>query len=511
MKKVKIVGAGISGLAAGCYLQMNGYETEIVEMHNISGGLCTSWKRGGYNFDGCIHWLLGSDKGSAFYKLWSELIDLGEIEFVNHSKRVSIEVKDNIDKYGNKIFELYSNIDELEKYLLDVSPEDMAPIKEFVDSIRFIQKYQLPPLVEKAPQLRTFSEKVGLLKYLPLIIFINKWSKITNISFAKKIKNPFLKEAFELLFEGEEHTLLIITMQMAYFSTGCAGYPVNGSLTFAKRLEERYFKLGGKIRFDTKVDKIITKNNTAVGIQTDENQILAADIVISAADWNFTVFKALEGKYIDTVITSLKEEKVFDVFPSALLISIGVSGLFQDIPHLFRFPLDEVLKLEDGSEIKRMEAHIYSYDRTMSPKDKTTISVTVQTSNADFWINLREKNYARYKEIKANVAQEVIKRLDKKFGNVKNNVEVIDVATPATFSRYTGNWKGSIQGWMPKKNLFAPSPVKNTLPGLKNFYLTGQWLVPGGGLPIALLTGRNIAQIICKNDKKVFAIEEKTV
>lgn len=510
-KKVKIIGAGISGLATGCYLQMNGYETEIVEMHNLSGGLCTSWKRGGYNFDGCIHWLLGSDKGSAFYKLWSELIDLEKIEFVNHSKRVSIEVKDNVDKYGNKIFELYSNIDELEKYLLDLSPEDTAPIKEFIDSIRFIQKYELPPLVEKAPELRTFSEKVSLLKYLPVVLFINKWSKITNISFAKKIKNPFLKEAFELLFEGEEHTLLIITMQMAYFSIGCAGYPVNGSLTFAKKLEERYYKLGGKIRVNTKVDKIITENNTAVGIQINENHILDADIVISAADWNFTVFKALEGKYIDTDITSLKEQKVLDVFPSILLISIGVSSLFKDIPHLLRFPLDEVLELEDGSEVKRMEAHIYNYDRTMSLKDKTTIAVTLQTSNADFWINLREKDYVRYKEIKNNIAQEVIKRLDNKFGNIKNNVEVIDVATPATFMRYTGNWKGSIQGWMPTKKLFASSPVKSTLTGLKNFYLTGHWLVPGGGLPIALLTGRNIAQIICKNDNKIFVSEEKTV
>ena len=37
-----IVGAGISGLAAGCYAQMNGYRTRIFEMHNQPGGLCTA-------------------------------------------------------------------------------------------------------------------------------------------------------------------------------------------------------------------------------------------------------------------------------------------------------------------------------------------------------------------------------------------------------------------------------------------------------------------------------------
>jgi phytoene dehydrogenase-like protein len=46
-KNIKIIGAGISGLSAGCYLQMNGYETEIFEMNTIPGGLCTSWERKG--------------------------------------------------------------------------------------------------------------------------------------------------------------------------------------------------------------------------------------------------------------------------------------------------------------------------------------------------------------------------------------------------------------------------------------------------------------------------------
>lgn len=507
MKKVKIIGAGISGLAAGCYLQMNGYETEIFENNSIPGGLCTSWERGGYHFDGCIHWLLGSDKGSAFYRIWSELLEMRDIPFINHKTRVSIEVKESMDRYGNKVFTLYSNIDELEKYLLDLSPEDNSLIKEFINSIRFVKKYELPPLIEKAPDTRTLSDKIKMLKYLPLIMFINKWSKITNISFAKRFKSPFLKEAFELLYEGKEYTLLAMTMQLAYFSSGCAGYPVNGSLTLSKRLEERYYKLGGSIRFSTGVTKIITENHAAVGIQTDNNQIVDADIVISAADWNFTVFKALEGKYTDKVITSLKNQEILDVFESALLISLGVSGLFEITPHLLRFPLDEAFKIEDGTTFERIEAHIYNYDKTMSPEGKTTITVTLMTKNGDFWINLRETDYPTYKEIKAKIGQEIIDILDNKLGGIKSSVEVIDVATPATFSRYTGNWKGSIQGWMPSTKLFSPSPVKNTLPGLKSLYMTGHWMVPGGGLPTALLTGRNIAQIICKNDNKVFEIK----
>jgi phytoene dehydrogenase-like protein len=46
--------------------------------------------------------------------------------------------------------------------------------------------------------------------------------------------------------------------------------------------------------------------------------------------------------------------------------------------------------------------------------------------------------------------------------------------------------------------------LKKTLPGLNNFYMIGQWVEPGGGLPTALMSGRNVSQIICKKDKKEF-------
>jgi phytoene dehydrogenase-like protein len=40
-----------------------------------------------------------------------------------------------------------------------------------------------------------------------------------------------------------------------------------------------------------------------------------------------------------------------------------------------------------------------------------------------------------------------------------------------------------------------------TLPGLRNFYMVGQWISPGGGLPSGLLTARNVAQMICKDNR----------
>jgi phytoene dehydrogenase-like protein len=504
--RIKIIGAGISGLAAGCYLQMNGYETEIIEQHGTSGGLCTSWKRSGYTFDGCIHWLLGSAEGSAFNRLWSELFDVRARQFVNHAVRVSIETKNAHDGRGNRVFHLYSNVDKLEAYMLEIAPEDKAQILKFTNSIRYISKFDLPPLVEKAPKVRTFLDKLKLLKLLPLMLFVSKWARITNVDFAGTLTNPFLKEVFLLLFEGREFSVLLMTMQLVYFNTGCAGYPVNGSRSFASSLEDRYRKLGGRIAFNTRVSAIVTANNAATGIRTADNRVLDADTVISAADWHFTVFEALDGHFTDATIRSLGNQEMLDVFDSAILISLGVSRSFPAEPHLLRFPLDRVLKLGDGTARTRMEVHIFSYDRAMAPEGKTVLSVTLTTRNGDFWIDLRKNDLPGYKELKSEIAGVVIDILEKKLGDIKDRVEVVDVATPATFFRYTGNWKGSIQGWMPAKKLLSASPVKNTLPGLKNFFMIGHWTEPGGGVPIALLTGRNIAQEICQKDRKVFSV-----
>jgi phytoene dehydrogenase-like protein len=49
-----------------------------------------------------------------------------------------------------------------------------------------------------------------------------------------------------------------------------------------------------------------------------------------------------------------------------------------------------------------------------------------------------------------------------------------------------------------------PFRMSKKLPGLESFYMAGQWVEPGGGLPPSALSGRNVIQLICKQDKKHF-------
>jgi len=61
--KVVIIGGGIAGLSTAVYARSCGYDVECLEQHRGPGGLATSWRRGDYVFEACLHWLVGSRPG----------------------------------------------------------------------------------------------------------------------------------------------------------------------------------------------------------------------------------------------------------------------------------------------------------------------------------------------------------------------------------------------------------------------------------------------------------------
>jgi phytoene dehydrogenase-like protein len=76
-----------------------------------------------------------------------------------------------------------------------------------------------------------------------------------------------------------------------------------------------------------------------------------------------------------------------------------------------------------------------------------------------------------------------------------------------TYERYTGNWQGSMEGWMittDTPGAMLGSGMDQTLPGLESFYMAGQWVQPGGGVPTAAWSARRAMQRICKEDRRRF-------
>ena len=73
-KKIVIIGGGIAGLCAAVYALKCGYQVEVLEMHDMAGGLAMSWRRGPYTFETCLHWLIGSSPHGDFHAQWQEIL-----------------------------------------------------------------------------------------------------------------------------------------------------------------------------------------------------------------------------------------------------------------------------------------------------------------------------------------------------------------------------------------------------------------------------------------------------
>jgi len=490
-KSIIIIGAGIAGLSAGCYGQMSGYNTQIFELHDKPGGLCTSWKRKNYTIDGCLHWLVGSSPNNNFYGIWQELGALPGPRIIDHDEFIRIEGP------GGKAFIVYTDVDKLEQHMKELAPQDKKVIEKFTNAIRACAKVEMP--IDKAPELYGPLDGAKLLtKMMPFLKIMNTWKKVSVQEFAKEFTDPFLRQVFPLTFNLPDFPMMAALMTLAWMHQKAAGFPEGGSLKFSRAIERRYLNLGGRIHYRSPVSKIIVKNGKAVGVRLADGAERRADIVISAADGHATIFQMLGGKYTDEKVREYYEQ--MPIFPALIQVTLGVARSFEGEPRLLLYHLKQPVVIA-GREEKLLGVEIFNFDATLAPRGKTIIDVKL-FSDYDHWKNLRQSP-KQYKAEKEKVAKQVIELLEQRFPGISGQIEMRDIATPMTWERYTGNWRSSFEGWLITTKTFGMSMSK-TLPGLKDFYMCGQWVEPGGGVPSAAMSARNLIQVICKADKKAF-------
>jgi phytoene dehydrogenase-like protein len=344
-----------------------------------------------------------------------------------------------------------------------------------------------------------------MMKFMPIL---SKWGRVAIPDFIARMKSEDLKEAFRRMYPselGQDFPVMGMMMMLGFMHKKSAGYPLGGSLEFAKAVEKRYLSLGGKIRYGFKVDKIIVKDGRAAGIE-GMGQEIPGDIVISAADGHDTLFGMLEGKHLTP---KLKDAyKKMPLFPSLVYVSLGIRKDLRSVPSMQYFPIAKPIVMEDGERILEwLSLRLYHFDPSMAPAGGTAAIVMIPTHKTEWWTSLRSKDPARYRTEKERIGKEVVDAVDGFLGGIRDKVEVVDVATPATVVRYTNNWKGSFEGFLPTRKTMTGG-LDRTIPGLKDFYMVGQWVHPGGGLPPCGMDGLSISRRLCKEDGKKFKIPE---
>jgi phytoene dehydrogenase-like protein len=400
-----------------------------------------------------------------------------------------------------RTFTVFTDPDRLEAHMKELSPVDAKLVEKFANGVRTFADFDMSTLqaIPRSMMGLTGWMRLGL-RMMPFLLPLIQWGPVSAEEFAQRFKDPFLQRAIPLMFAWGEIPMMAGLTQLAYMNKGNGAFPEGGSLAFAQAIEKRYLELGGEIHYKSQVAKILVQNDRAVGVRLYNDEEYRADIVISASDARSTIYDLLGGEY-----TNQKIQHYFDghlPVLSLLQVSLGVARDLSKEPHWVTHLLNQPAMIA-GEERQDIWVKNYCFDPTLAPAGKSVIEVLLKT-NYGYWQHIYGRKL--YDTEQDQVADQVIDLLERFYPGLRADVEVVDVATPLSYERYTGNWMGSTCGWLLTKRTMPLNilGIKKTLPGLRNFYLVGQWVEPGGSLALAACSGRNAIRIICHTDKKPF-------
>jgi phytoene dehydrogenase-like protein len=183
------------------------------------------------------------------------------------------------------------------------------------------------------------------------------------------------------------------------------------------------------------------------------------------------------------------------------MANYGVAREYPDDASFVIIRLEQPITIGDH-RVEALWIRNFHYSPKFAPQGKTVIQAEMETQ-WDYWNDLHQADRARYDAEKERLAAEILERLEAYYPGISADVEETDVSTPYTWWRYTLNDKGAWEGWLTTPSAIRTT-LERTLPGLSNFYMAGQWVTPGGGVPTVLYTGRHAVQLLCREDGKTF-------
>ncbi len=496
--RVVIVGAGISGLSAGIYALDNGFDVSIYEKHNIAGGECTGWFRKGTYIDGCAHWVVGTNPKSDLFPLWKHVGAFDE-----STKIYQTEYLTKFQLKNGDIFTLYADINKMKKEMLRCFPEDKRMINHFIRHVKLYESVQIP--VAKPMEYMNLFELMALgLKMLPMAIPFAHYKHVSMDDYCAKFKNKELGDIFKRFMPEAYniHSFFYVCQALAMLDAGVAE---GGSLQMMNRIKNTFLNKGGKLFLSQGVAHIDTEGRIAKGVTLESGEKVSADYVVTSCDMHHVLYDLLDKEHIDPYFAERFKQNGNYRIMSAVQVSFRTKKDLSSFPKMLDYLIPVTPFL--AGKIDHFCIRNFSFDPLLGKNGYTSFTVLILTEEADYDYlkSLSHEDYLKEKEkIGALIKKEAVKAL----GFLDEDIELLDVTTPLTYERYCNAYKGAYQSFVTTKfshGLMRQGEFKT----LDNFIATGQWIMPPGGLPVALFTGKHAAYRLCKMERKRFRNPEK--
>ena len=490
-----IIGAGIAGLVAALKLSKKGKRVVLLERQAVPGGYAASFKRKNFTFEAAIHCVDDLAPDGYIREFLDEYGISQRIDYIElkHFARVLFPEHDFVADF---------NPDNFINYLKSNFPDESKAIDNFFSLVRKFYK-----------QIDDFTSS-ELPLWVKLLLSPFRYNLIVKSSMmtAKGILDKFFKsnKLKSILSEVWRYSGLAPSELSAfYFLITFYGYychptaSVKGGFTHLfEVIVDEIRKNGSEVMFNTSANSIVTDNGRRVkSVVTDKGEVFDTKVVISNANPFIALTKLLDNQRLRDFY--IKKLSSMDKTISAVQVYLGLKLPAKDLG-MSHFMLSVNATYDHEDTFKKCMAGDYAdcsfaivdhaqIDSTLVPEGKGSLVIMTFDSYKN-WRSLKGESYKARKE---EVANELIKRSEKYLPGLSNYIEVMEVATPLTFERYTLSPEGAIYG-------FAQTMLQSSINRIplntkvKGLFLTGSWTKPGHGVHGCFISGIDAADFTLK-------------
>jgi phytoene dehydrogenase-like protein len=451
---VLIIGAGMSGLAAGIRLAYYDKRVCIVEKHYRVGGLNSFYNRGKRKFDVGLHAMTNyvpkDVKLTPLPKLLRQL-RLKREDFALCPQRMSaIKFPDKTLRFNN----------DLEFFTQNVVDNFPAQADNFQKLLKVIFEYNELNLYARPISAR---EVVGSIISDPLLIDM---VFCPLMFYGNAQENDIEFGQFVIMFKG----------------IYCEGFarPQAGVRQILDVLVRKYMGCGGELKMRCTVKSIQAENGRVESILLDNGEMLTADKILSSAgyvetmkllsNYDPTGIEAKAGQLSMVEFITVLDKQPAEMGHETTIIFYNNSDRFN-----YRKP-DEMVNVSSGVICC---PNNFQYE---SPLPEGMIRIT-NLANFDLWNRLNEEEYRTQKAAWLETSLNEVVKLVPDF---RDSIIFTDVFTPKTIHRFTGHVNGAVYG--------TPSKIKTGSTHLDNLFICG---TDQGFLGIvgAMLSGISMANL----------------
>ena len=482
-KSIQIIGSGFSSLSAACYLAKSGYKVSIFEKNSKVGGRAGQLKKEGFTFDIGPSWYWMPDVFDRFFNdFGKKTSDYYIIDKLDPAYRIFFE--DEVMTIGDSLEKICLEFERIEK-------GSGIKLKKFIEKAQENYGIAVNKILYKAPGI---SPKE--LVTTETILRIDQFFKTISQEVRKRFKNPKLISTLEFpsLFLGAKPSKtpsFFSFMNFADFGLG-TWHPRGGMYEIIKGMKSLAIELGVKIHTNHNIDKIVVKNNAAIGLKT-KGSLIKSDIVISGADYHHseTLLDIKYRQYSETYWNS----KVFA--PSSLLFYIGLDKKIKNAEHhnLF-FDANFETHAEEIYDNPKWPSHPLFYVNIPS---KTDPSMAPINCDALFILMPIAPGLEDTDLLRNHYLENILKRFEEKTEqSIQNNIIFKESFCVKDFKSKYNSYKGNAYGMAMTLLQTAFLRPKLKSKKVKNLYFTGQLTVPGPGVPPSLISGKLTSELIKK-------------